>query len=78
MAKWIIMSEDNKFHALELVVKEFSDSDYPPPLIIKVLTLLERKGIKYILNLPDEQPADFYNKKLDEFLAKELLTNNKK
>lgn len=64
---------DNKFGALEGLVKELSSSNYPPVIVKKMLTILEKSAIKYVLeDLPDNESVTFYNKKLDEHIVKEL------
>jgi hypothetical protein len=67
------MENDNKVKAMTDLLGELKYASYPVQTMYKVLNVMEKKGIPYLLDeLPEGKSLQFYSEKLDEYLVKIL------
>ena len=60
---------DSKVKAMYDLIQELKYAPYDPSVIKRVLSAMEHRGIKYLLDdLPEGETYDFYCRKLDDFL----------
>jgi len=65
--------KDPKVLCLVRLAEEIADSTYPVAQKIKVLTMLEKDGIKFILDQPEGHEYKWYCEKADEFIVNQML-----
>jgi len=65
--------KDPKILCLIRLAEEIADSTYPTPQKIKVLNMLEKDGITFILDLEEGHDYKWYCEKADEFIVNKML-----
>jgi len=69
---------ENKIKAMLDLLREFKMAPYPPSIAMRILTILERDGIVYLLDtLPEGESYKFYCDKLDQFVV-DVIKKEKK